>query len=108
MNVKLSANVWQISKPGKLTKKRKKLQDKKNIGKHLGSDFIPHDPKSLRDDPALIRRFRADCYWHQPELARALGVKRQTISNYECGKHKLPMDKAIKILQIWHEKTRYQ
>ena len=34
-------------------------------------------------DQSIIRQFRADYYFRQEELAKALDVTRQTLSNYE-------------------------
>jgi len=56
-------------------------------------------------DQSIIRQFRADYYFRQEELAKALDVTRQTLSNYERGLHPLPEGKAIRILQIWQRKA---
>jgi transcriptional regulator with XRE-family HTH domain len=60
----------------------------------------------LIENPLLIRQFRSDYYLHQAELARALGISRQTLSRYERGLYLLPADKALKILQIWQRKAK--
>ena len=56
-------------------------------------------------DQSIIRQFRADYYFRQEELSKALDVTRQTLSNYERGLHPLPEDKAIRILKIWQRKA---
>ncbi len=68
---------------------------------------IPKTAKDLMANQTIIRQFRADYYLRQAELAKALGVTRQTLSNYERGLHPLPEDKAIRILQIWHRKAQH-
>ena len=57
-------------------------------------------------DQSIIRQFRADYFLRQDELAKALGVTRQTLSKYERGLHPLPEDKAIRILHIWQRKAQ--
>jgi DNA-binding transcriptional regulator YiaG len=67
---------------------------------------MPRCAGDLIDNPRLIRQFRTDYYLHQDELAHALDISRQTLSNYERGLRILPEDKAIKILQIWQRKAK--
>jgi DNA-binding XRE family transcriptional regulator len=67
---------------------------------------IPKTAKDIMADQSIIRQFRADYFLRQDELAKVLGVTRQTLSNYERGLHPLPEDKAIRILHIWQRKAQ--
>jgi transcriptional regulator with XRE-family HTH domain len=60
----------------------------------------------LQANPALIRQLRAERRLRQEELARSLGVTRQTLSGYERGLRPLPEDKAIVLLDLWQRSTR--
>jgi hypothetical protein len=64
----------------------------------------PDDLGALRKDPAAIRRFRARHFLHQAELARSLGVSRQTLSLFERGLRPIPEEKGIRILEIMNRK----
>jgi len=57
---------------------------------------LPLTIEELRQNPDLIRQFRLDYYFHQGELARALGLTRQTLSKYERRLRPLPADIAAK------------
>jgi DNA-binding XRE family transcriptional regulator len=108
ISVKLSESLWHIRMRKETSSRRKRVSWREKKRQNIHSFTVPHNVEALIHDPTLIRRFRTDCFLHQSELARALGVKRQTLSKYERGINPLPEDKAIKILQIWHEKTEYQ
>jgi len=55
------------------------------------------DPEELMNRPSLIRQFRLESGLCQAELARILGITRQTLSLYERGLRILSRDKAQKI-----------
>jgi len=109
LTVKLSEDLWQVAdvkKRVKLPSRQKHPAQRKKYRLESPSSGIPKTVEDLIADQAMIRQFRADHYLHQDELAKALGVTRQTLSNYERGLHPLPEDKAIKVLDIWHRKAR--
>jgi DNA-binding XRE family transcriptional regulator len=108
ISVKLSEGLWHIRMRKETSSRRKLVTRQEKEKQSVHSFTVPHDAQALIHDSSLIRRFRTDCFFLQAELARALGIKRQTLSKYERGINPLPEDKAIKILQIWHEKTEYQ
>jgi len=108
ISVKLSESLWQIRMRKETLSRRKQMTRQEKKKQNIHSFTVPHNAQALMHDPALIRRFRTYCFFHQAELARELGIKRQTLSKYERGINPLPEDKAIKILQIWHAKTEYQ
>ena len=66
---------------------------------------LPLTIEELRQNPDLIRQFRLDYYFHQGELALALGLTRQTLSKYQRRLRPLPADIAAKILKIWRDKA---
>ena len=108
LTVKLSEDLWRIADTGGKTKLP--IQQKRLVRtrKHIHESppfFLPKTAKDLMANQSIIRQFRADYYFRQEELAKALDVTRQTLSNYERGLHPLPEDKAIRILQIWQRKA---
>jgi DNA-binding XRE family transcriptional regulator len=108
LTVKLSEDLWRLTdvrKRVQSSSRRKQLSHHKRY-RSDPSLSIPENAKDLQKNHALIRQFRADYYLHQAELAKALGITRQTLSKYERGLQFLPEDKAAKILQIWYRKTR--
>jgi DNA-binding XRE family transcriptional regulator len=110
LTIKLSENLWKIADAGKRAKSslghKRPVRKKRYIQKDTGL-AMPKTAKDLMDNQTIIRQFRADYYLRQAELAKALGVTRQTLSNYERGLHPLPEDKAVRIIQIWHRKAQH-
>ncbi|HUH65253.1 MAG TPA: helix-turn-helix transcriptional regulator [Syntrophales bacterium] len=108
LTVKLSEDLWRIAdskeRPrlphGKMKPARKEKY--RQISAPLN---MPKTADELIAKQTIIRRFRADHYLRQAELARAVGVTRQTLSSYERGLHALPGETAIKILSIWRQKV---
>ena len=108
LTVKLSEDLWQIApakKRAKLPFRQKRLVRRRKYRQESPSSNIPKTIEDLIANQTIIRQFRADNYLRQAELAKALGVTRQTLSNYERGLHTLPEDKAVRILDIWHRKA---
>jgi DNA-binding transcriptional regulator YiaG len=109
LTVKLSDNLWRLAHAGeraKLPHQKKQLIRKKKYIQENPHFTIPKTAKEIMADQAVIRKFRADYFLRQDELAKALGVTRQTLSNYERGLHPLPEDKAVRILHIWQRKAQ--
>ena len=109
LTVKLSDSLWRIADAKervKLPHQKKQQVRKKKYTKETIRDAVPKTARDIMADQSVIRRFRADYFLRQDELARALGVTRQTLSNYERGLHPLPEDKAIRILHIWRRKAQ--
>jgi DNA-binding transcriptional regulator YiaG len=109
LTVKLSEDLWQVADVKKRTKlpfRQKRLVQRRKYRQESPSSNIPKTVDDLIANQAIIRQFRADHYLRQAELAKALGVTRQTLSNYERGLHPLPEDKAIRVLDIWHRKAQ--
>jgi DNA-binding transcriptional regulator YiaG len=109
LTVKLSDSLWRIARTrqkAQLPHQKKQLVRQKRYLQENLYDAIPKTAKEIMADQSIIRKFRADYFLHQDELAKALGVTRQTLSNYERGLHPLPEDKAVRILHIWQRKTQ--
>jgi DNA-binding XRE family transcriptional regulator len=109
LTVKLSENLWQLSDGKKKVKpslRHKKPIRKKRYIQEYTPLAMPKTAHDLMANQTIIRQYRADYYMRQAELAKALGVTRQTLSNYERGLHPLPEDKAIRLLQICHRKVQ--
>ncbi|MFB3925121.1 MAG: helix-turn-helix transcriptional regulator [Syntrophales bacterium] len=107
LTVKLSEHLWTISGRGRKARPRLKsrVRKKKSGQMKLPLD-IPVTAQGFQDNPKLIRQLRADYMICQKELARALGVTRQTLSWYERGLRPLPADKAARILHIFRQESR--
>ena len=50
--------------------------------------------------PISLKAARIDCGLNQTQLAEKLGISLQTMKNYEQGKHRVPLETAIKISEI--------
>lgn len=107
LTVKLSEDLWKIRDSrgkGKLRLSgkgwlRKRRKEKKKI-----TQQVPKTIQELRADHRVIKRLRTEHAMRQPDLARALGITRQTLSNYERGLRTIPENKALKFLQLWHNR----
>jgi DNA-binding XRE family transcriptional regulator len=109
LTVKLSENLWEIrpsTRADRLKSLAKQPAIKGMFAEQRRSEIIPETVKDLRANQPLIKRFRTDHGMHQTELAKALGISRQTLSNYERGLHAIPEDKALRILQLWQRKVK--
>jgi DNA-binding XRE family transcriptional regulator len=105
LTVRLSENLRWLSSGRKTRPPAVRTQRKLSLPDH-DTARIPKTVEELTANPTLIKRLRADHYLRQDELAHALGVTRQTLSNYERGKNPLPTDTALKIIHIWQRKVR--
>ena len=54
-----------------------------------------------------IRDLREDRDIKQLELANYLHIRRNTYSDYECGKINIPIDALIKIVDFYHVSPDY-
>jgi DNA-binding XRE family transcriptional regulator len=105
ISARLSEKLWRIAEVRKLTYRQRKSRQKMKKGSNAGSVIYPRRPEDLVRDPSLIRKFRSEFYIRQEELARALGVTRQTLSSYERGLTALTNEKAEKILSLWKRRA---
>jgi DNA-binding XRE family transcriptional regulator len=106
MMVTVSQDIWRMQEKAKLPSQRRKTLQKECARQSVKSPAIPESVNELIETPCLIRKFRTDHYLHQTELARAVGVCRQTLSKYERSLISLPADKALKIIKIWQNKAK--
>jgi DNA-binding transcriptional regulator YiaG len=105
--VTLSDKIWRIRDKAKRPhSQRKQITRAEHACQPLPAPTTPETTRALTENPSLIRQFRTDYYLHQAELARVLGISRQTLSRYERGLHPLPEETALKILQIWQRKAK--
>lgn len=108
LSVKLSDNLWRIARRKKdipaLT--AASGPGRKKAERNAPATRIPLSADELIGNPSMIRKFRSEYYFRQEELARALGITRQTLSGYERGLHPLPQETASGIIRIWINKIR--
>jgi len=105
ISVRLSEKIWKIAELKKLPPQQRKSRRRVKKDTSVGSMMYPRSSADLVRDPSLIRKFRAQFYIQQEDLARALGVTRQTLSSYERGITALTGDKADKVLAFWRRKA---
>lgn len=106
--VRLSKNIWHVEPNAK--KDSKSLNNRNNNAKAICRKKelfdIPKTPQELQNDARLIKRFRGKYGIDQLELAKAMGITRQTLSKYERGINPLPEQKAKQIIGIWLSKEK--
>ncbi|HCF50910.1 MAG TPA: hypothetical protein DER60_11560 [Syntrophomonas sp.] len=93
ISVQLSESLWQIQ-PGI------SVQNSGNIGTFP----TPKSAENLCKYPFLIKDYRHKSGIHQQELARAVGLSRQTLSKYERGLQAIPPETAAKLFLIIQNK----
>lgn len=104
VTVRLSSDLWHVQEPKEVSY-RKKRQISSSIRFHQAVEFaMPENARDIITNPLLIRQFRSDYYLDQTELARALGVRRQTLSRYERGLRTVPEEKALQLLRIMQQR----
>lgn len=107
ITVKLSEQIWKIGSPSR--KKLPSLRNRRAMGKKVPQPVlplnVPESAEEIRENPALIKKFRTDYLLRQADLALRLGLSSQTLSNYERGLRTLPADVAEKVLNIWKKKA---
>lgn len=67
-----------------------------------GWQFIMTQTNSAGGDTVLLLELRKNAGMSQEYLARALGVSRQTIVNWESGKSVPTADKAVKLAELFN------
>ncbi len=105
ISARLSEKLWRIAEVRKLPHRQRKPRKKTKKDPTADGMIYPRRLEDIVRDPSLIRRFRSEFYIQQAELARAIGVTRQTLSSYERGLTALTDDKAEKILTLWRRKA---
>lgn len=108
LSVKLSDRLWRIA-----ARKRAVAGPaatggarRRRAGRCPSPVQVPAGAAELIGNPSLIRGFRSEYYFRQEELARALGITRQTLSGYERCLHPLPAETAAGIMRIWQKKSQ--
>jgi DNA-binding XRE family transcriptional regulator len=75
---------------------REQIRSNSLIGK-----ASPIRAEDLVNDQSLIKRYRNNLGINQIEMARALQITRQTLSNYERSLHLIPMEKAEILISMF-------
>lgn len=98
LSVKLSPDLWKVAAG--------KTRTPHPPNNHRAPNPIPETPRELQSNPKSIKQFRVKYGLYQTELARVMGITRQTLSHYERGMHALPEKIAVLILKLWQQKTK--
>lgn len=106
LTVKLSEDLWRLRDSRGTPAIREEGPGKRvrPLPADENGSPVPAGLEALRKNPAAIRRFRARRFMHQGELARALGISRQTLSLFERGLRPIPEEKGIRILEMMSRK----
>lgn len=99
LSIKLSPQLWKVAAGKKLS------SDRKNYHRAL-YPAIPETTLELQNNPKSVKQFRDKYGLCQNELARVLGITRQTLSCYERGMNALPEKTAALILKLWRQKGK--
>ena len=107
LTVRLAKDLWRVTHPDRRRAKAA-LKDGSRDARLPGvkSLPVPETPGELQENPGRVCRFRSEFGLHQAELARALGITRQTLSRYERGLQLLPEEKARRIIEVWQGKIK--
>lgn len=106
ITVKLSEKLWKTAK--RMAVKTVKGPVKELIRRQKGpieSDSIPRDASVVIENQAILKKLRSRFYLRQEDLAKALGITRQTLSRYERGVHKIPAPCAAKSIAFFRRKA---
>ncbi len=81
ISARLSEKLWRIAEVRKLPHRQRRSRKKTRKGSPAEGVIYPRRLEDIVRDPSLIRKFRSEFYIQQAELARAIGVTRQTLSS---------------------------
>ncbi|MBN2516489.1 MAG: helix-turn-helix transcriptional regulator, partial [Deltaproteobacteria bacterium] len=98
LTVKLSSNLWQIA--GKRKVRKTSIAKRLHPAQPNYEFRVPATVSDIQKNPRIISEFRTKRYLRQKELARVVGVSRQTMSKYERGLQTIPEDRARTIIRI--------
>lgn len=101
-------NMVLAEKRAKLPSPRKRRIPKNTQTRHqqFFSFNVPENPQIIQETPTRIRQFRIEHNLRQEELANALKVTQETLSRYERGLRKVPLEVATSILTLWKQKAK--
>lgn len=97
ISVKLSEHLWQVQN-------RERCQEDIFTMVSIGNPSGSLSWEQICSRPGLIKVLRDSRGLHQEELARAVGVSRQTLSRYERGLQVVPPSIAVKLSTIYQSK----
>ena len=106
ITVRLSERLWKtVARSGRqLPETRGEIPPRQRAG--AGGEAPPRDVATLMANPAILKKLRSRFYLRQEDLARFIGITRQTLSRYERGIIGIPPACAEKILILLHKKAR--
>jgi DNA-binding XRE family transcriptional regulator len=106
VTVKLSEKLWKMAK--RISAKREKGPVKGLIRRQkesIESDSVPRDAGVVTANPAILKKLRSRFYLRQEDLAKVLGITRQTLSRYERGVYKIPASCAAKSIAFFRREV---
>jgi DNA-binding XRE family transcriptional regulator len=106
ITVKLSEKLWKMAK--RVYAKKVKGPVKELIRRQkasIESACVPRDASVLMAYPAILKKLRSRFYLRQEDLAKALGITRQTLSRYERGVCEIPAPCAAKSIAFFRRKA---
>jgi DNA-binding transcriptional regulator YiaG len=106
LSVKLSDSLLG-SMPAKKIAHVKRIARETIRSNSLTGRASPIKPEDLINGQSLIKRYRNNLGINQTEMARALQITRQTLSNYERSLHPIPPEKARMLTLIFNEAKKH-
>lgn len=106
ITVKLSEKLWKMAK--RISAKKVKGPVKELIRRKkesIESACVPRDASVLMANPVILKKLRSCFYLRQEDLAKALGITRQTLSRYERGVYEIPVPCAAKSIAFFRRKA---
>ncbi|MFA5182486.1 MAG: helix-turn-helix domain-containing protein [Syntrophales bacterium] len=106
ITVKLSEKLWKMAK--KMTAKTAKGPVKKLMRRHKEPGEgagVPQEASVVMENPAILKKLRSRLYLRQEDLAKVMGITRQTLSRYERGVYRIPAPCAEKSLAFFRKKA---
>jgi len=106
ITVKLSEKLWKMAK--RMTAKTAKgpvkelMRRQKEPSEGAG---VPREASAVMENPVILKKLRSRLYLRQEDLAKALGITRQTLSRYERGVYRIPAPCAEKSLAFLRRKA---
>jgi len=82
------------------------IMEAKSLNQEVGpmarpkTRYTPKPQKELFEIGERLKQTRKQCGWSQAELGEKLGLSQRAISDYECGRNRLPAATLLKVTHL--------
>ncbi|PKN34976.1 MAG: hypothetical protein CVU61_06360 [Deltaproteobacteria bacterium HGW-Deltaproteobacteria-19] len=101
ITVKLSEKLWKPAQRIHSKQHRRFSPPVRKLEKPIRTSGIPGEAGMLVTQPSLVKELRARLHLRQADLAKEIGITRQTLSRYERGLSRVPEPRSEKILAVF-------